>query len=93
MSLGQEYFLVWLALSSVGAFLLFGVDKWLAGRRGAGRISESALCWAGALGGWPGGLLGILVFRHKSAKGTFQLKYALALLAWALIAWAAWEWL
>lgn len=74
--------ILWCAISSFWAFLLFGFDKWRAGRGGA-RVSEAALCWISALGGWPGGFLGMILFRHKSAKGTFQLKFAAAFFAWA----------
>jgi uncharacterized membrane protein YsdA (DUF1294 family) len=82
----------WLPLSSAWAFLLFGFDKWRA-NRGGRRISEAALCWVSALGGWPGGLLGMLVFHHKSAKGSFQLKFAAAFLVWAGLVYAAWRWM
>ncbi len=36
----------------------------------------------GAVGGWPGGLLAMLLFRQKTAKLTFKLKYALAFVVW-----------
>jgi len=72
----------WLGVTSVVAFLLFGYDKWQAGRRG-GRVAESTLWLASALGGWPGGLLAIVMLRHKSAKGSFQLKFAGAFAVWA----------
>lgn len=75
----------WVAAASAWSFLLFGLDKWRAGRGGR-RIAEATLLWAGALGGWPGGLLGMIVFRHKSAKGSFQLKFAAAFLVWAGLA-------
>jgi uncharacterized membrane protein YsdA (DUF1294 family) len=81
----------WLALSSAWAFLLFGFDKWRAARGGR-RVSEAALCWVSMLGGWPGGLLGMLIFRHKSAKGAFQVKFAAAFFAWAGLVYAAWRW-
>lgn len=77
----------WLAVTSVWAFALFGFDKWQAGRGAGARTAESSLLLASALGGWPGGLLGMLVFRHKSAKASFQFKFAAALLIWvALVA-------
>lgn len=75
--------LAWAALASAWAFWLFGLDKWRAGRAGASRVSEAALCWVSALGGWPGGWLGIVIFRHKSAKPVFLLKFGAAFLAWA----------
>lgn len=79
---------LWIGALSAWSFILFGLDKWQAGRGGS-RISEATLCWFGALGGWPGGLLGLVLFRHKSAKGSFQLKFAAAFVAWAALLAAA----
>ncbi|HEV2692114.1 MAG TPA: DUF1294 domain-containing protein [Verrucomicrobiae bacterium] len=73
------------------AFLTFGYDKWRASRSGS-RIPELTLALLGAIGGWPGGLLGMAVFRHKTAKWTFKLKYALALLPFAAEIWAWLHW-
>jgi uncharacterized membrane protein YsdA (DUF1294 family) len=73
----------WLALTSFIAFVLFGYDKYRAGQTGQGRVSEFALVLVGAVGGWPGGLVGMLVFCHKTAKLSFQLKYGVAFLVWA----------
>ena len=85
----QQALLLWTGALSAWAFVLFGFDKWRAGRGGA-RIAEASLFWVSALGGWPGGLLGMIVFRHKSAKGSFQLKFAAAFFVWAgLVAGAA----
>ena len=78
----------WLVLSGGLAFLLFGFDKWRAGRGGQ-RVAESTLWWVSALGGWPGGLLGIIVFRHKSAKWSFLLMFAAAFLVWGTLVGAA----
>jgi uncharacterized membrane protein YsdA (DUF1294 family) len=72
----------WFFALSAWAFVLFGFDKWRA-RRGGVRIAEATLFWTSALGGWPGGFLGLMVFRHKSAKGSFQLKFAAAFFVWA----------
>lgn len=77
--------LPWIGAVSAWAFVLFGFDKWRAGRGGR-RVAESALWWSSALGGWPGGLLGIVVFRHKSAKPSFLLKFAAAFFVWAALA-------
>jgi uncharacterized membrane protein YsdA (DUF1294 family) len=74
----------WITAWSAWTFVVFGFDKWQAGR-GGGRVSEAALFWLSALGGWPGGLLGMIIFRHKSAKGSFQLKFAAAFFAWAAL--------
>ena len=83
--------LAWFAAFSVVTFLAFGFDKWRAKRSG-GRVPESFLVLLGALGGWPGGLLGMKVFRHKTIKWTFQLKYALALIPFATEVWAWLHW-
>jgi uncharacterized membrane protein YsdA (DUF1294 family) len=60
-------------------FLLFGYDKIKSAGSGR-RVSEFQLCLIAALGGWPGGFLGMLTFRHKTAKPGFKLKFAVALL-------------
>ena len=83
--LGQ-FLLGWAALASAWTFLLFGFDKWRAGRSRGRRVAESSLLLSSALGGWPGGFLGMLVFRHKSAKPSFQEKFAGALLVWLALA-------
>ena len=84
--------LTWLVLTNVFAFILFGLDKFRAGQSGRSRISEFRLALLGAVGGWPGGLLGMLLFRHKTLKLSFQIKYAAALLVWAGLMYAALAW-
>ncbi len=79
-----QFLLGWMALASAWTFVLFGFDKWRAGR--GRRVAESSLLLSSALGGWPGGFLGLLVFRHKSAKPSFQWKLAGALLVWLALA-------
>ena len=82
--------LVWLAALNVAAFAGFGLDKWSA-RRSARRVPELNLVLLGALGGWPGGFLAMTLFRHKTAKGTFKLKYGLALVPFCAEIWL-WTW-
>jgi uncharacterized membrane protein YsdA (DUF1294 family) len=79
--------LAWLATINVVTFLAFGFDKWRAGRPGR-RTPESTLLLLAALGGWPGGLLGMNLFRHKTAKWTFKFKFALAVIPLVLGIWA-----
>ena len=38
-----------------------------------------------AFGGWPGGFLGLLCFRHKTEKLWFLLEFAAALLVWGTL--------
>ena len=88
----HQLLLAWLGVMSAWAFLLFGFDKWRAGRSGGRRISEFSLCLVSALGGWPGGFLGIVLFRHKSAKPSFLFKFAGAFVVWAGLVWCAVKW-
>ncbi|HXC02671.1 MAG TPA: DUF1294 domain-containing protein [Opitutaceae bacterium] len=87
----DQLLLAWVGLFSAWAFLLFGFDKWRAGRSGARRIPESTLLLACALGGWPGGQLGIVLFRHKSAKPSFLFKFTLVFFVWAALVTGAWK--
>jgi len=91
MSNFDKFALAWFSGWSAVAFLAFGYDKWRAGRPGQ-RTPEATLALLGAIGGWPGGLIAMTVFRHKTAKWTFKLKYALALLPFAAEVWAWLHW-
>jgi uncharacterized membrane protein YsdA (DUF1294 family) len=84
-----ELVLGWVCVSSTIAFLLFGYDKLRSGRSGRSRVSEFHLLAIGAVGGWPGGLLGMLIFRHKTSKLSFKIKYAVCFVAWAGLVLAA----
>ena len=81
---------LYLALAAVNLldFVLMGVDKAKA-RRGAWRIPESTLLLFAILGGSVGGLLGMLLFRHKTRHAAFALGLPLILLAQLALAWAA----
>ena len=87
---GEKLLLGWVCLMSSWAFLAFGYDKWQAGRKSARRVPEITLGLICALGGWPGGLLGLLFFRHKSAKPSFQLKFAASFVVWAALLAVLW---
>jgi uncharacterized membrane protein YsdA (DUF1294 family) len=80
----------WFLVASIYTFLVFGWDKWRARIDGASRVSERHLLTASALGGWMGGLAAMLLFRHKTAKPSFKLKFAAAFLIWAVLIWAYW---
>lgn len=71
-----------LAVISAVAFILYGADKGRA-KRGAWRIPEKVLLGFSFFGGAPGGLLGMLAFRHKTRHWYF---WAINLLG---IAWQA----
>ncbi len=71
-----------LAAISAVAFILYGADKGRA-KRGAWRIPEKVLLGFSFFGGAPGGVLGMLAFRHKTRHWYF---WAINLLG---IAWQA----
>ncbi len=73
---------IWITAASLLALLLFGIDKAKA-RRGAWRIPEKTLFLAVFLGGAPGALLGMQVFRHKTKHRSFRLGVPAALVLWA----------
>ncbi len=63
--------LVIYGVSSIACFAGYGLDK-LAASNKAWRVSETILLLIGLVGGWPGGILGQEVFRHKTQKRTFR---------------------
>lgn len=63
-------FVLWHLAASAWSFAQYGFDKARAARAGR-RVRESRLHLADALGGWPGGLLAMRVFRHKRRKAAF----------------------
>jgi uncharacterized membrane protein YsdA (DUF1294 family)/cold shock CspA family protein len=63
--------LVFYAAVSVVAFVMYWHDK-SAARVSRRRTPESTLHTIGLLGGWPGSLIAMHVFRHKSAKPSFR---------------------
>ena len=84
------YYLMAVAAVSIVCFFAFGLDKWLAVRKKR-RIRERTLHLLMWLLGAPGGLLGMNVFRHKTAHASFWISAVAALavqlaLAWAIVA-------
>jgi uncharacterized membrane protein YsdA (DUF1294 family) len=68
----RQYPLWAVALLSVGSFVCLFYDKQQS-RTGGYRVSESILLLINLLGGWPGGLLGVVLLRHKRQKASFLL--------------------
>lgn len=69
------------------AFIQMAVDKRLAVKQRR-RIPEAQLIAPTLFGGFPGILLGMLAFRHKTRKRSFQLKLLVALIIFAGIVYA-----
>jgi uncharacterized membrane protein YsdA (DUF1294 family) len=59
------WIILWYALASAAAALMYGWDKRQA-RRGRWRIPESRLLLAEMAGGWPGAMLARHMLRHKT---------------------------
>lgn len=56
---------IWIVAFSAATFLIYGLDKGLSISRSI-RAPERLLHLLAALGGFPGGWLGMFAFRHKS---------------------------
>lgn len=65
-----NWFMIY-GVASVACFAGYGLDK-LAASQKQWRVSETILLLIGLVGGWPGGILGQEVFRHKTQKKTFR---------------------
>jgi uncharacterized membrane protein YsdA (DUF1294 family) len=68
----MKWLALWCGALSAIAFLAHGLDKRSAAR-GTCRVRERTLHLLAAAGGWPGALLGMRVFRHKTRKLSFRL--------------------
>ncbi len=80
----------WFAAFNAAAFLLFGLDKWRAIRT-TRRVPEATLLALAALGGWLGGWVAMELFRHKTIKFGFKLRYAAAIVPFMAELWFWWN--
>ena len=90
MSHLDQFLIAWFGFTSLMAFVLFGYDKLKAGGS-SDRVPERHLIVVCAMGGWLGGLLAMLFFRHKTVKRSFQLKFAAAFVVWATLVYLCWS--
>ena len=65
-----RFILIYLIIINVIGFVIMGIDKGKAKHK-AWRIPEITLFTIGLLGGCPGLILGMYVFRHKTKKPRF----------------------
>lgn len=77
------------AVSAV-TFLLYGYDKMQA-RNLEWRVKEATLHTFAMLGGWPGALLGMHYFQHKTRKTAFQVPFWVITLCWQVVWGAIWR--
>jgi uncharacterized membrane protein YsdA (DUF1294 family) len=67
-----ELLIAYLVVANLVSFAMVGIDKQRA-RAGQRRISERALLASAAVSGTVGAWVGMSVFRHKTAKRSFQM--------------------
>ena len=79
-----DLFLIYLIAINIVTFLVFGIDKWKA-KKGKWRIREASLMGMVAIGGSPGGLVAMYLFRHKTKKSLFAVGVPLILLVQLLV--------
>lgn len=71
-------FAMWFLLINMLTIAIYGVDK-TAARKAMRRIPEVTLLTFGAVGGWPGAILGQRFFRHKTQKQPFKTWFLLSI--------------
>ncbi|HEY3342140.1 MAG TPA: DUF1294 domain-containing protein [Anaerolineae bacterium] len=74
----------WLIAISAVAFLVYGYDKLIAGTDRM-RVPEQVLLLLAFIGGTPGALAGMQIFRHKTSKQTFQQQFWLVVLVQIIV--------
>ena len=64
-------------------FILMGIDK-RAAKRKKWRIPERRLLTLGIIGGGIGGILGMIVFHHKTHRIYFTICYLVNIICWGI---------
>lgn len=73
-------FIIYLLAINILTFLIMGIDKWKA-KHGSWRIQEATLFTFVLFGGGIGGILGMIIFHHKTKKTKFRIGFPLILLS------------
>ena len=81
---GKRWFLAWLAFINLLTFAMFGLDKFRAIRQKS-RIRITTLLTLSFCGGSIGGILGMILFRHKIRKSYFAVGLPLILCTQAIV--------
>lgn len=82
--LGLDPLLSWLIAINLATLLTYGYDKSIAGR-GSLRVPERTLLLLALAGGSLGAYLGMRIFHHKTAKGSFQRRFWLVVAIQAVL--------
>jgi uncharacterized membrane protein YsdA (DUF1294 family) len=80
----------WTCIASGVTFMFYGYDKMQA-RNMEWRVRETTLHTMAVVGGWPGALLGMHYFQHKTRKRAFQVVFWGIVLAWEGLYWSVWN--
>ena len=85
----QFFPLIWSGVISIMNLIWYQIDKSNSQVRMRPRAKEAHLYFVAFLGGGPGGLAGMFLFRHKTLKNMFWLVNAITTTLWiVLIVWA-----
>ncbi|MNX71938.1 hypothetical protein D3C86_1032670 [compost metagenome] len=80
----MEILLLYFLFINIIVFILAGYDKYQA-RKNKRRIPENTLFFLELIGGTPGLLTAMLLFRHKTSKTSFIVKFTLIFLIQAVL--------
>ncbi len=72
-------FVIYLIVINIITFLVMGLDK-LKAKNGSWRVQEATLFTLVFFGGGIGGILGMIVFHHKTKKAKFRILFPLILI-------------
>lgn len=72
---------IYIAIMSVVLFAVMGWDK-ISAMRQKRRVPEAMLFLLAVIGGAPGGVMGMVCFRHKIRKGMFVLGFPVLAVLW-----------
>lgn len=81
--------IAWTCLASGVTFCYYGYDK-MQSRNNEWRVRETTLHLLAIVGGWPGALVGMHYFQHKTSKRRFQVVFWGIVLAWEGMFWSIW---
>lgn len=75
---------IYLVLINVFTLTLFGYDKDMA-QKNKRRVPEKTLLISTFLGGTLGALIGMRMYKHKTSKASFQIKFILTVIAQVVV--------
>lgn len=82
----MKYVIIYLLITNVITFLLYGFDKWKA-KRNKWRVPEKTLLMLAAIGGSIGAFAGMQVFRHKTKHIKFVIGVPVIFVFQVLLVW------